>query len=205
VASRQPLEDNGIAAMLRVVARRFDGDHYGQKLGVAYKDDGLMGPLVVAPTVLRVKDGKVTLGVNMRRPRGQEAAAFTAALDKAATLVGEDTGGRVKEDTQSRYVGDPHVADTSGTLVTTLLDIYKRHKNAPDVKPGSVRGGTYARLFPKGVDFGPGFPGELYTGHAPDESISLESLDAGTRMLAEAVNTLALTPMKPDEAKPATK
>ncbi|QSQ22086.1 Sapep family Mn(2+)-dependent dipeptidase [Pyxidicoccus parkwayensis] len=202
VASRLPLEDNGIAAMLRVVARRFDGDHYGQKLGVAYKDDGLMGPLIAAPTVLRVKDGVVTLGVNMRRPRGQDAATFNAALDKATKRVGEDSGGRVKEDTKARYVGDAHVADTSGTLVTTLLDIYKRHKNAPDVKPGSVRGGTYARLFPRGVDFGPGFPGELYTGHAPDESISLESLDAGTRMLAEAVQALALTPQA---AEPATK
>jgi dipeptidase D len=196
VAARLPLEDNGIAAMLRVVALRFDGDHFGQKLGVAYKDDGLMGPLLSAPTVLRVADGKVTLGVNMRRPQGKDAAAFNATLDQAAKLVGEDTGGRVKEAT-GRYVGDAHVADTSGTLVTTLLDIYKRHKNAPDVKPGSVRGGTYARLFPRGVDFGPGFPGELYTGHAPDESISLESLDAGTRMLAEAVHTLALAPQAP--------
>ncbi|MCY1018853.1 Sapep family Mn(2+)-dependent dipeptidase [Pyxidicoccus sp. MSG2] len=203
VAARLPLEDNGIAAMLRVVARRFDGDHFGQKLGVAYKDDGLMGPLLSAPTVLRVADGKVTLGVNMRRPQGKDAAAFNATLDQAAKLVGEDTGGRVKE-ADGRYVGDAHVADTSGTLVTTLLDVYKRHKNAPDVKPGSVRGGTYARLFPKGVDFGPGFPGELYTGHAPDESISLESLDAGTRMLADAVHTLVLAPPAPQQA-PATK
>ncbi len=204
VAARLPLEDNGIAAMLRVLARRFDGDHLGEKLGVAYKDDGLMGPLLVAPTVLRVADGKVSLGVNMRRPQGKDAADFNASLDKAAALVGEDTGGRVKEAGQ-RYVGDAHVADTSGTLVTTLLDIYKRHKNVPDVKPGSVRGGTYARLFPKGVDFGPGFPGELYTGHAPDESISLESLDAGTRMLAEAIHTLVLAPQAPAPATPATK
>ncbi|WP_164012580.1 Sapep family Mn(2+)-dependent dipeptidase [Pyxidicoccus trucidator] len=202
VAARLPLEDNGISAMLRVVARRFDGDHFGQKLGVAYKDDGLMGPLISAPTVLRVADGKVTLGVNMRRPQGKDAVAFNASLDQAAALVGEDTGGRVKE-AAGRYVGDAHVADTSGTLVTTLLDIYKRHRNVPDVKPGSVRGGTYARLFPKGVDFGPGFPGELYTGHAPDESISLESLDAGTRMLAEAVHTLAIAPQAP--ATPAPK
>jgi predicted dipeptidase len=195
VASRLPLEDNGITAMLRVVAQRFDGDHFGQKLGLAYKDEALMGPLIVAPTVLRVKDGKVSLGINMRRPQGQENAAFNAALDRAAAQVAQDSGGRVKEVPQ-RYVGDPHVADTSGPLVTTLLDIYKRHRNAPDAKPGSVRGGTYARLFPKAVDFGPGFPGETYSGHAPDESISLESLDASTRMLAEAVHTLALTPAK---------
>lgn len=200
VAARLPLEDNGITAMLRVVALRFDGDHFGQKLGVAYKDEALMGPLIVAPTVLRVKDGKVGLGVNMRRPQGQDNAAFNAALDKAAALVGQDSGGRVKE-APGRYVGDPHVADTSGPLVTTLLDIYKRHRNVPDAKPTSQRGGTYARLFPKAVDFGPALPGEPYSGHAPDESISLETLGAGTRMLAEAIYTFALAPPAAAPAK----
>ncbi|NMO18165.1 Sapep family Mn(2+)-dependent dipeptidase [Pyxidicoccus fallax] len=200
VAARLPLEDDGVSAMLRVVARRFDGDHHGRKLGLAYEDKELMGPLIVAPTVLRVTEGKVTLGINMRRPRGLDAAVFNAALDKAAAQVDEDSGGRVHEGAE-RYVGDPHVADTSGTLVTTLLDIYKRHRKAPDVKPTSVRGGTYARLFPRGVDFGPALPGETYTGHAPDESISLESLHAGTRMLAEAVHTLALTPAAPAAKK----
>ena len=196
VAARLPLEPNGIQALLRVVAERFDGDHWGEKLGVAYQD-ALMGRLLVAPTVLRVKDGTVSLDINMRRPQGRDNAAFHASLDEAAARLERDSGGRVKEvkgGEGGRYVGDPHVADTSGPLVTTLLDIYKRHRDEPDAKPQSVRGGTYARLFPRAVDFGPAFPGDLYTGHAPDESISLENLDATTRMVAEALHTLALTP-----------
>ncbi|MCY1030330.1 Sapep family Mn(2+)-dependent dipeptidase [Corallococcus sp. BB11-1] len=201
VAARLSLEDNGIAAMLRVVSRRFDGDHHGDKLGVAYKDT-LMGPLLVAPTVLRVKDGAVSLGINMRRPQGRDAAAFNASLDAAAKRVGEDTGGQVTE-AKGRYVGDPHVADTSGPLVQTLMDIFKRQRNAPDAVPGSIRGGTYARLFPRAVDFGPALPNEPYTGHAPDESIALETLDLSTRMLAEAVHTLALSPA-PDVKAPST-
>lgn len=199
VAAKLPLEPNGIEALLRVVAERFDGDHWGEKLGVAYQD-ALMGRLLVAPTVLRVKDGKVSLGVNMRRPQGKDSATFHASLDEAAARLERDSGGRVKELKEAkggeggRYVGDPHVADTSGPLVTTLLDIYKRHRNAPDAKPQSVRGGTYARLFPRAVDFGPAFPGDLYMGHAPDESISLDNLDATTQMVAEALHTLALSP-----------
>ena len=200
VASRLPLEDNGIAALLRVVAKRFDGDHHGEKLGLQYQD-ALMGPLLVAPTVLRVKDGTVSLGVNMRRPQGQDAAAFNAALDAAAKRVGEDSGGQVKEGA-GRYLGDPHVADTSGPLVKTLMDIYKRQRKAPDAVPGSIRGGTYARLFPRAVDFGPAFPNEPYTGHAPDESIALETLDLSTRMLAEAVHTLAIAPASEAKAAP---
>lgn len=200
VAARLSLEDNGIAAMLRVVSKRFDGDHHGDKLGLAYKDT-LMGPLLVAPTVLRVKDGAVSLGINMRRPRGKDAAAFNASLDSAAKRVGEDAGGQVKEG-KDRYVGDPHVADTSGPLVQTLMDIYKRQRKAPDAVPGSLRGGTYARLFPRAVDFGPAFPNEPYTGHAPDESIALETLELSTRMLAEAVHTLAIAPEAPAAKTP---
>ncbi|WNG51343.1 M20 family metallopeptidase [Archangium minus] len=199
VAAKLPLEPNGIEALLGVVASRFDGDHWGEKLGVAYQDT-LMGRLLVAPTVLRVKEGKVSLSINMRRPQGKDSATFNASLDEAAALLSRDSGGRVKElkavkgGEGGRYVGDPHVADTSGPLVTTLLDIYKRHMNEPEATPTSVRGGTYARLFPRAVDFGPAFPGDLYTGHAPDESISLDNLDAVTRMVAEALHTLALTP-----------
>ncbi|MFP2901766.1 Sapep family Mn(2+)-dependent dipeptidase [Corallococcus sp. 4LFB] len=200
VAARLSLEDNGIAALLRVVAKRFDGDHHGEKLGLKY-EDALMGPLLVAPTVLRVKDAIVSLGVNMRRPRGQDAAAFNAALDAAAKRVGEDSGGQVKEGS-GRYLGDPHVADTSGPLVKTLMGIYQRQRKAPDAVPGSIRGGTYARLFPRAVDFGPAFPNEPYTGHAPDESIALETLDLSTRMLAEAVHTLAIAPASEAKAAP---
>lgn len=191
VATRLPLREDGATALLQTVARRFDGDHYGEKLGLAYSD-ALMGKLLVVPTVLRLEEGTLKLGINMRRPQGQEKGAFEAALTRAAEAIAQETGARVKEG-PGRHVGEPHVADTSGPLVTTLLDIYQRHTGEKDVKPQALRGGTYARLFPRAVDFGPALPGEPYTGHGPDESISLENLDVSTRMLAEALHTLALS------------
>jgi predicted dipeptidase len=190
-AARLPLRENGISAMLGVIARRFDGDHFGARLGLEYQDP-FMGSLLVAPTVLRLEDGKVKLGVNMRRPGGKENAEFMASLDRASQEIGAETSGRVKE-AAGRHVGDPHSADTSGTLVTTLLEIYGRQRSAADAKPISIRGGTYARLFPRAVDFGPNLPGEAYTGHAPDESISLSTLDALTGMLSELLCRLAVS------------
>ncbi|MGA9524359.1 MAG: Sapep family Mn(2+)-dependent dipeptidase [Myxococcaceae bacterium] len=190
LAAQLPLRENGISAMLGVIARRFDGDHYGKKLGLAYEDP-FMGPLLVAPTVLRVDGDKVRLLVNMRRPMGRDNAAFRASLDRAAAAIAEETGGRVKEG-GGRSVGDPHAADTSGPLATTLLDIYGQVRGVENPKAIAIRGGTYARLFPRAVDFGPNLPGEPYTGHAPDESISLEALDAVTTMLSEAVWRLAV-------------
>jgi dipeptidase D len=196
VAERLPLVDTGITAMLQTVKRRFDGDHHGGALGFTERDP-LMGPLIVAPTLLRVKDDMVSLGINLRRPRSEEGTDdFNQALDHAVARITQETDGRVVEG-KGRYVGEPHVADSTGPLVGTLIDIYRRHRNIRgDIAPISIRGGTYARLFPRGVDFGPGLGGgEPYTGHAPDESISLEHLGLSTQMLAEAIHTLALSPL----------
>jgi len=195
IAEKLPLADNGLTAMLRTVTRRFDGDHHGERLGFT-GEDPLMGPMISAPTVLRVKDGKVSLSINLRRPRSEESNEdFHQALDHAIALITQETDGRVVEG-PGRYVGDPHVADANGPLVATLVDIYRRHRGIRgELPPISIRGGTYARLFPRGVDFGPGMK-ELgaYTGHAPDESISLEHLGLSTQMLAEALQTLVFSP-----------
>jgi acetylornithine deacetylase/succinyl-diaminopimelate desuccinylase-like protein len=139
----------------------------------------------------------------MRRPQGRDAKAFTVSLDAAARRAAEVTGGRVREGA-GRYVGDPHVADPSGPLVTTLLDIYRREMKAPEAQARSVRGGTYARLFPRAVDFGPSFPGDLYTGHAPDEFISLERLSQLTRLLSQALGAFAFG-QAPAQPQPAAK
>ncbi|MBN1208879.1 MAG: Sapep family Mn(2+)-dependent dipeptidase [Myxococcaceae bacterium] len=194
IAEKLPLVDNGLTALLRTVVRRFDGDHRGERLGFT-DEDPLMGRMVSAATLLRVKEGVASLGINLRRPRSEEGNQdFHQALDHAVALITQETDGRVVE-AKGRYVGEPHVADVSGPLVATLMDIYKRHRNIRDtLAPISIRGGTYARLFPRAVDFGPGLKEEPYSGHAPDESISLEHLGLITQMLAEALHSLALSP-----------
>jgi acetylornithine deacetylase/succinyl-diaminopimelate desuccinylase-like protein len=198
IADKLPLVDNGLTAMLRTVTRRFDGDHRGERLGFTDRDP-LMGPMVAAPTLLRVKDGKVSLGINMRRPRSSDGNEdFHQALDHAIARINQESDGRVAEG-PGRYVGEPHVVDAKSPLVATLMDIYKRHRNIRgELAPTSIRGNTYARLFPRGVDFGPGLK-ELgpYTGHAPDEFISLNHLGLSTQMLAEAIHILALSSNAP--------
>ena len=192
LAEKLPLEANGISAMLKVVALQFDGDHHGEKLKLAYQDP-LMGKLLVSPDLLRLKDGKVQLGVNMRRPKGMDSAAFSARLKQALEVISRQTHGKVKEGEEA-YVGEPATADTTGPLVSVLLDIYRTHQGQPDAQVTTSRGGTYARLFPGAVDFGPSFPGETYSGHAHDESISLKNLESITEMTAQALYRLAIAP-----------
>jgi len=197
IAQELPLEDTGLSAMLRLIGQRFDGDLWGKRLAIGYSDP-LMGQLLVVPTLLRVKDGTVTLGINMRRPQGKSASAFGASLDRALATIAQDTQGRVTEATpKGRYVGDPFVADTSGPLVKTLTSLFAQARHQKSAAPISVRGGTYARLFPGAVDFGPSLPGESYAGHAPNESISLSNLSLMSDLLAQATWTFALAPATP--------
>jgi acetylornithine deacetylase/succinyl-diaminopimelate desuccinylase-like protein len=178
------VEESPRAVMLRLIRDRFDGDHWGEKLGLAYRSD-LMGRLLVAPTVLGGDARGVSLAVNMRRPDGRTAEQFNAALDAALASIQKAIDPRFQE-VEDRYVGDPAVADTSGPLVATLLDVYRAHTGDRESEPISIRGGRYARLFPGAVSFGPALPGDPYRGHAPDEYIELGTLDLLTEMLLDA-------------------
>ena len=73
---------------------------------------------------------------------------------------------------------------------TFKLAIYNKFTNS-DAKPLAIGGGTYSRMLPKCVAFGPAFPGEMTAIHEKNEWISLESLDKMTLMYAEALEALA--------------
>lgn len=184
VAARLDLEPGGIADVLRLVHDRLDGDHWGERLGLAY-DHPLMGRLLVTPTLLRVEEGRAVLGINMRRPAGLSSEEFGARLDRMILAVQRDVSRRIQE-VGERYVGEAHLASTEGPLVATLLDVYRTHTGDTDAAAVSIRGGTYARLFPGAVSFGPELPGRTYRGHAPDEWIELDTLALYARMILDA-------------------
>jgi len=192
VAAQLDLEPGGINDVLRLVREKLDGDHWGERLGLAYEHP-VMGRLLVTPTLLRVEEGRAVLGINMRRPAGLSSTEFGERLDRALATVRRDVSARLQE-VGERYVGEPHLADTSGPLVETLLDVYRTHTGQTDAGTIAIRGGTYARLFPGAVSFGPELPGHTYRGHAPDEWIELETLDLYSRMILDAALRLSGAP-----------
>jgi dipeptidase D len=193
IAERANVCRAGAGTLLRFLAAKLDGDHYGEKLGLAYEHP-VMGKLLVAPTVLKLEKGVASLGVNMRRPAGMDNAAFGQKLDALLPELNKELG-PLSEDKAGRFLGEPHLADLQGDLVPTLLRIYSELTGEKDPQPISIRGGTYARLFPGAVSFGPALPGQPYRGHAPDESIDLSTLDLTLRANLEAV--LRLDPLTP--------
>jgi dipeptidase D len=184
VTGALPLCPGGAADVLALLRTQFAGDHYGQRLGLSYHH-AVMGHLSVIPTVLRIDKEQVQLSVNMRRPAGKDSAAFGRELD--AALARLQLRFPTLTELEGRYVGEPALADTSSSLVPTLMNIYRELTGDGDAQPISIRGGTYARLFPGAVSFGPSLPGHEYRGHAPDEYVSIAALGLMTRASLEVV------------------
>ena len=65
--------------------------------------------------------------------------------------------------------------------------------NRPDFRPypKSIGGGTYAKVIPNIVAFGPIFRGDEVREHKPDEFIKIDELMQNAHILAEALYQLA--------------
>lgn len=182
IAMKIGVAQGGAQSILATLEGEFDGDHHGERLGIAYEDP-FMGKLLVAPTTLRMQDGFVSLGVNMRRPRGKTSDRFKGLLQSAIELVRKRHGASLQQ-ASDLWVGEPHAVEPSSDTVSRLMQIFE-DLTGQKQKPRALRGGTYARLFEGAVDFGPGMIGRPYTGHGADEFIALDALDLSVRAAGE--------------------
>lgn len=85
----------------------------------------------------------------------------------------------------------PHYSDPESFLVKTLLRIY-REETGDSSPPMAIGGGTYARVIPGGVAYGPVRPGEDGGVHQADERISIDDLMLLVRIYARALYALAV-------------
>ena len=86
--------------------------------------------------------------------------------------------------------GSPHFVSPDGPLVETLLGVWEEVTGEPG-RPVAIGGGTQARLFPDGVDFGPASAMRRYRGHGPDEYITVEELERNAELTIAALWALA--------------
>lgn len=74
---------------------------------------------------------------------------------------------------------DPVLYDRSALYVQTLQQVYNDVTHQ-DVTPVTTTGGTYAKLIPNIIAFGPSYPGQVNIAHLPDEWIDLDDLKKNT-------------------------
>ena len=85
---------------------------------------------------------------------------------------------------------DPVRFEKDCRLVRTLVSTYER-VNGADGSPVTTTGGTYAKLMPNIVPFGPSFPGQKGIGHQPNEWMDVADIITNAKIYALSLYLLA--------------
>ena len=174
------LAPNGYAQAVRYLTDLYGVDYLGRTLGLAYSDD-FMGPLTMSPNLIREKDGKVDVLVNVRMPRGNTPEALTQATSAKIKAWGAQAGVAVEVDHQQ---GNWMARDPKGAWLATLLNTFG-DTTGLEAKPVPTAGSTTAKLMPNAINFGPAMPGKKYTAHNAKEFKEVADLDADMQMFTE--------------------
>ena len=174
------LAPNGYAQAVRYLTDLYGVDYLGRTLGLAYSDD-FMGPLTMSPNLIREKDGKVDVLVNVRMPRGSTPEALTQATSAKIKAWGAQAGVAVEVDHQQ---GNWMARDPKGAWLATLLNTFG-DTTGLEAKPVPTAGSTTAKLMPNAINFGPAMPGKKYTAHNAKEFKEVVDLDADIQMFTE--------------------
>lgn len=195
--STPELGQNAIGRLLQALdTLPFDGDlsnaiHFlattlgmetdGTSAGISLQDD-ISGSLTLNLGTLNADEKRMTMKINYRYPVTKDyadcAPAFNATFAEAGfTLDSEVHKAKlyIPEDSQ---------------LVQTLLKVY-HDQTGLEGKAKAIGGGTYAKMLPNILAFGPIFPGDEIREHKPDEYISIDNLIKNAQIIAAAMYEMA--------------
>ncbi|CUI07923.1 dipeptidase [Massilia antarctica] len=185
--SGQPWPNTTAGAMVNLLNDLIGTGMYGEKFGnIAYRDK-FMGPMTVAPTVIKQGDAGISLHVNLRRPQGKSTEQLTGEVNEALTRW---QARRIALADVKVEITEPWL-QKSAPQVPTLLSVFSYYTGIKNPRPISIGGGTNSRLFPNAVSFGPAMPGAVYSGHSEHEFITVKQLMLNLQMYTAVMAELA--------------
>ena len=151
----------------------------GERLGVDFKDPEF-GVNEMRNFKLSHKDGEVVFSVTFSYPA-------SVTLDHMMEIIKEKAG-----DFDVRCVLHylPVKFEKDCPMVASLQKAYETVTHM-DGTPVTTTGGTYAKLMPNIVPFGPSFPGQKGIGHQPNEWMKVEDLITNAKIYALSIVYLA--------------
>lgn len=165
---------------LKFVAEKMCKDVYGEAWGFALHDRP-SGKITHNVGVVDMKDGNLKIKLDVRFP-----VTFKSDFIREQLTSHSIADLKIEES----HIKEPLYVDANEPLVVSLLKIYNDFTDS-DALPLAIGGGTYSRVLPKCVAFGPAFPGEMTAIHEKDEWISLDNLDKMALMYARAMEELS--------------
>ena len=171
--------DNNGKNFVNYIVEKLANDPFGEKLGINYSDDE-MGEATYNYGILEY-DLERKIGVvstDCRHPKKFDL------VDRLNEINVDNIDIEVTSTKEAHYV------PKDDELVTTLIDVYRKHTGDTKNDAFVLGGGTYARCLKKGVAFGLLFPGKEDTMHQANEYLEVEDLLLATAIYAEGIYKL---------------
>lgn len=149
----------------------------GSGIGLNISDEP-SGKLTLNLGTANTNANELVFELDVRHPVTYDKEFVTEKLKKNLTGKAEQTFFHLP-----LYVEKDHV------LVKSLLAAYNKVMGT-NAEPISIGGGTYARVLPCGVAFGPVFPGSGANIHCPDEYVDVAEFYKSMEIYYEAIKTL---------------
>lgn len=167
--------------ILHFLAEKLGMEYDGKSAGI-YLEDAVSGTLTLNWGTLNADKNSLSMIINYRYP-------VTFQYDDCAPAFLQlfaDAGFTVSHELHKAKLYVPEDSE----LIQILLKVYKDYTGISG-KPKSIGGGTYAKMLPNIVAFGPIFPGDEVREHKPDEFIEIPKLMKNTQIIAAAMYEMA--------------
>lgn len=181
--------DGSCAKAIREVAA-LTADAHGESEGVSYEDEE-SGKLTLVYGVAHLKDGVLTISADSRFCVTLRKAQLVPQLEENWTARGFEI--------VRLEAADPFYIAKTDERVVALQELYKEVTGRDD-EPYTMGGGTYSRVVPNAISFGPGLRGEEHDmsflpeghggAHGRDEVLFLDSAMTAFRIYAVALAML---------------
>lgn len=155
---------------------------HGEEMGCAFEDEP-SGKLVFNVGMIELDKKTAKLTINVRYPVTMDD---DKVYEGVMTVLDKYDLGIVK----GKHQPPIYVAE-DGPLVSTLMDIYRKHTGDTESSPLVIGGGTYARAVENTIAFGARFPEDPDVMHQKNEYISIDNMMKLTQIYAEAIYKLA--------------
>lgn len=143
--------------------------------------DKIMKHLTMNVANINYEKNKFKIGINFRMPK-----------ESNNDLVKKRFKETIKDFSFKNIDYHPlHLVSANDVYVKILMDVYKSITNDYKAVPLTIGGGTYARVFPKAVAYGPLFLGRVETAHQVDEHMYVSDIIKSYEIYKEAILRLS--------------
>lgn len=177
---RLPLSHE-LAQAVHFLAQTIGMQTFGESAGIALYD-APSGNLTLNLGTIQGDETHMQLKINYRYPVTRDFADCAPILNTRFQEAGFVMDAQVHKDKLYIPAEQP--------LIQSLMKVYRDETGLEGI-PKCIGGGTYAKMLPNTVAFGPIFPGEEIREHKPDEYISIDSLIKNAQIIAAAMYELA--------------